>query len=165
MDGQFKRNENDATSVDIFVRELQMEPFNPILLYKRQGEVAEECPTLSKDTFLIAIQTEFQMELFRENSGKILCIDATYGTNATNAYRFKLITCLVQDKLGHGKINVAIASSLILWFYINFILLGQPVAWCISDQETTEVIQLFLSSIQKRSPQAKVSVLMTDDGK
>lgn len=41
---------------------------------------------------------------------------------------------------------------------------GQPVAWCISDQENTEVIELFLRSIQQRSPEAKVSVLMTDDG-
>ena len=38
------------------------------------------------------------------------------------------------------------------------------MAWCISDQETIEVIELFLGSIQSKSPEAKVSVLMTDDG-
>ncbi len=77
-----------------------MEPFNPVLLYKPKGEVVAEYPTLSKESFLLAIQTEFQMELFRENSRKIFCIDATHGTNA---YRFKLITCLVPDKFGNGK--------------------------------------------------------------
>lgn len=85
--------------MDIFVQELQMEPFNPILLYKPQGELMEEYPTLSKESFLLAIQTEFQVELFRENSSKILCIDATHGTNA---YRFKLITCLVPDRFDQG---------------------------------------------------------------
>ena len=100
VDRQIKRHENDATSVSILVQELRMEPFNPVLMYKPQGEVAPECPTLSKESFLLAIQTKFQMELFRENSNKFFCIDATHGTNA---YRFKLITCLVPDKFGHGK--------------------------------------------------------------
>ena len=44
------------------------------------------------------------------------------------------------------------------------LLAGQPVAWCISDQETTEVIELFLSTVQRKSPDAQVSVVMTDDG-
>lgn len=42
---------------------------------------------------------------------------------------------------------------------------GQPIAWCISDQETTEVVELFLHCVKKRSPHSIVSVLMTDDGK
>ena len=41
---------------------------------------------------------------------------------------------------------------------------GQPIAWCIADQETTEIVELFLQSIRKRSPMSAVSVLMTDDG-
>lgn len=82
-----------------------MEPYNPVLIYKPQGEVAAEYPTLSKESFVLAIQTEFQMELFRENSTKIFCIDATHGTNA---YRFKLITCLVPDKFGNGR-NVLVS--------------------------------------------------------
>ena len=83
-----------------------MEPFNPVLIYKPQGEVVAAYQTLSKEAFVLAIQTEFQMELFRENSTKIFCIDATHGTNA---YRFKLITCLVPDKFGHGK-NASVNS-------------------------------------------------------
>ena len=47
----------------------------------------------------------------------------------------------------------------------NLYLAGQPIAWCISDQEATEVIELFLQCINDRSPHSKVSVLMTDDGK
>ena len=99
QDNQVKRHENDATSVDMIVRELEMEPFNPVLVYKRQGMVMPEYPTLASDSFVLAIQTEFQMRLYRRYSSKILCIDATHGTNG---YRFKLITCIVVDEFSQG---------------------------------------------------------------
>ena len=79
------------------MRELQQEPFDPILIYKPQGIVMEEYPTITKDSFIIAVQTEFQVELYRKFSSKILYIDATH---STNAYRFKLITCIVPDDFG-----------------------------------------------------------------
>lgn len=44
-------------------------------------------------------------------------------------------------------------------------IIGQPVGWCISDRENTEVMQHFLQSLKDRSPNTVVSVLMTDDGK
>ena len=99
LERQIKRHENDATSVDIFVQELQHEPFIPVLLYKPQGNESEKYPSLRKDSFILAVQTEFQMKLYQEFSNKILCIDATH---STNAYRFKLITCLVQDEFNQG---------------------------------------------------------------
>ena len=34
QENQVKRHENDATSVDMIVQELEMEPFNPDLVYK-----------------------------------------------------------------------------------------------------------------------------------
>ncbi|XP_065920274.1 uncharacterized protein [Dysidea avara] len=40
---------------------------------------------------------------------------------------------------------------------------GYPVAWCISSQETTEVVQLLFQVIKDRSPNVKVRTLMTDD--
>ena len=84
------------------MRELQLqeEPFDPILIYKPQGMLLEEYPTLPKESFIIAVQTEFQVELYRKFSSKILCIDATH---STNAYRFKLITCVVPDEFGQGN--------------------------------------------------------------
>ena len=99
LDGQIKRHENDAMSVNILVQELQQEPFDPILIYKPQGMLKEEYPTLSRDSFILAVQTEFQVDLYRKFSNKILCIDATH---TTNAYRFKLITCMVPDEFGRG---------------------------------------------------------------
>ena len=37
---------------------------------------------------------------------------------------------------------------------------GQPVAWCLSDHESSEIIQAFLSSIKAKSPSTCVKVMM-----
>ena len=139
------------------MQELQSESFNPILFYKPQGCESELKPFLKKDSFLLAIQTEFQMDLYQQFSHKILCIDATH---STNAYRFKLITCLVQDDFSQGTYNRLYEGDKKILLYA-----GQPIAWCISDQETTEVVQIFFQCIKDRSPHSNVTVLMTDDGK
>ena len=99
LDRQVKRHENDALSVNILIGELRQEPFDPVLIYKPQGITMQEYPKLGKDSFLLAVQTEFQMHLYRKFSSKILCIDATH---CTNAYRFKLISCLVPDDFNQG---------------------------------------------------------------
>ena len=38
------------------------------------------------------------------------------------------------------------------------------VAWCIANSETSEVVEVFLSTMKVRSPMTPVRVLMTDDG-
>ena len=44
--------------------ELQQETFNPVLMYKAQGELDSSFPSLSSDSFVLALQTEFQLELY-----------------------------------------------------------------------------------------------------
>lgn len=101
LDRQIKRHENDATSVDIIVQELKEEQYNPVLIYKPQGTRLQEYPNLPEKSFVLVIQTEFQQLLYRSHCSKILCIDATH---KTNAYRFKLITCMVQDEFSQGNL-------------------------------------------------------------
>ena len=51
-----------------------------------------------------------------------------------------------------------------MYMYVHtyvYIHVGQPVAWCLSDHESSEIIQAFLSSI--KSPSTCVKVMMTDD--
>ena len=43
-------------------------------------------------------------------------------------------------------------------------LTGQLVAWCLSDHESSDIIERFLSSIKARSPLTSVTVMMIDDG-
>ena len=82
------------------VEELKGEPFNPILMYKPQGTKEPQYPMLPKESFVLALQTKFQIDLYQKHASTILCIDSTHGTNQ---YRFKLITCIVPDDRGKGN--------------------------------------------------------------
>ena len=153
------RHKEDAVSVNMFVSELQEESYNPILLYKQQHETDPNYPILSKESFVFAIQTEFQKNCFQQYASKIVCVDATHGTNA---YNFKLITVMVCDEFGQG--------TYVSWYRVYAkciipIIIGYPIAWCIADQENTDVVLLLFKSIKERSPSTMVNVLMSDDGK
>lgn len=93
------RHKDDATSVQLAVTTLQQEEYNPVLYYKPQHSEDQEFPQLSKDSFVLIIQTEFQKQLYQQFSHKIMCIDSTHGTNA---YKFKLVTLMVPDDFAAG---------------------------------------------------------------
>ena len=95
-----KRHEDDAASVSLIVSELREESFNPVLFFKPQGSKSLEHPILPEESFILAIQTKFQLELYEQYASTILCIDSSHGTNQ---YRFNLITIMVPDDLGKGE--------------------------------------------------------------
>ena len=76
-----KWHEDDATSVNVMVQELTEEPFNPVLIYKPQGMKETQYPMVPEDTFMLVLQTQFQIELYRQHASTILCIDSTHCTN------------------------------------------------------------------------------------
>ena len=49
--------------------------------------------------------------------------------------------------------------------YPQLVHTGQAVAWCISDQETAEVITVLFKHLKEKSPHMDITTLMTDDGK
>lgn len=114
-DSQIMRHQDDATSVSLVVAELQQEPFNPILVYKPQGILDNQYPSLPTESFTLIIRMEFQMQLYREYAHKILCIDSTH---CTNAYQFKLITCLVQDEFCSGNVRIIQKFNDCMFVYI-----------------------------------------------
>ena len=64
-------------------------------------------------------------------------------------------------------LNVNNAHFFVYMYVIHdgtFTSSGQPIAWCITNYETTQVVEVFLNQIKSRSPTATVTVLMTDDG-
>ena len=99
IDHTIMRHEDDALSVKMIVNECREEAFDPILLYKPQHSSIPYYATLPIDAFVLAIQTKWQKELYEEYSQSILCLDSTHGTNA---YQFKVITCIVPDDFGKG---------------------------------------------------------------
>ena len=94
------RHADDAISVDMLVKELRAESYNPVLLYKPQSITDNKLSSVSKDRFILALQTEFQRDLYHWYASTVICIDSTH---KTNAYDFKLVTLLVVDEYGEGN--------------------------------------------------------------
>ena len=113
-----QRHHDDATSAAAWVEEMRgMGDDNVVLYYKPQG--ADDNKTgLKREDFLIVLQTPVQAKMFKKFAeGKVVCVDATQGTNA---YEFKLITLLVvrvasrNRTLGTLKRNGVFAISVYL---------------------------------------------------
>lgn len=127
----------DADSVLYWVQEMQCEEFDPVLCFKRQGEKSDYNGVEEKD-FLLGFQTQFQKEMFEEHANKLICVDATHGTTA---YDFQLVTVLVVDDYNEGI----------------------PVAWLISNKETTDALKVFFSSLRERCGDIRTEIFMSDD--
>ena len=97
---QTSRCENDAISVDMIVHELEHESYNSVLLYKPQGVVDSKLPKIPQSGFLLAIQTQFQRDIYCQYAPTVICLDSTH---KTNIYDFKLVTLLVVDDYGEGE--------------------------------------------------------------
>ncbi len=131
-----EKHANDHSSVCAWVSELRsLVEFDPVLHFKQQGC---EDGKLGKEDFLLCLQTEFQLEMFKLFGHKVICVDATH---ATNMYEFLLITVLVIDEFGEGV----------------------PVAWAISNREDTNSLSIFLKQLRLRSGDLKPEYFMSDD--
>ena len=120
-----QRHHDDATSVAAWVEEMRgMGEGNVVLYYKPQG-TSDDKTGLQTDDFIIVLQTPVQAEMLKKIGGKVVCVDATQGTNA---YEFKLITLLVVDEYGEGF----------------------PVAWCIANREGRVLLIKFFTSIRTK---------------
>ena len=99
IDG-IERHANDYTSVQAWVEECKTLDYNPIVVFKQQGnEQNDDTDDLGQNDFLLVIQTEFQRDMMTNFGDNIICVDATY---RTNIYDFNLITVMVLDKYGKG---------------------------------------------------------------
>ena len=133
-----QRHHDDATSVAAWVEEMRgMGDDNVVLYYKPQG--ADDDKTgLKREDLLIVLQTPIQAEMFKRFAeGKVVCVDATHGTNA---HDFKLITLLVVDEYGEGF----------------------PVVWCSTNKEDRAVLIEFLSSVRTRCGMVQPLWFMSD---
>ena len=56
----------DAVSIDLLVKKLEEEDYNPILLYKPQGVADPTLSNVPQDQFKLALQTEFQRDTYQQ---------------------------------------------------------------------------------------------------
>ena len=95
-----RKHPNDMISVSSWVEEMEVLEYNPVLLFKQQGEMPfEACEGLKPQDFLLVLQTEFQKDMLCANVCKGVCIDTTY---KINDYEFNLITIMVLDDFQEG---------------------------------------------------------------
>ena len=115
------KHPNDLSSVCAWVEELRCHPYNPVVIFKPQGEASSQTSStaLTDDTFLLGMQTEYQCDAMRYHGTKVICMDSTDGTNV---YDFSLVTIIVVDSYGEGL----------------------PVAWALTNHEDTAVLVEFL---------------------
>ena len=76
--------------------------------------------------------------MFVKYAQKLVCVDATHGTNS---YDFQLVTVLVIDDYDEGI----------------------PVAWLISNKESADILRVFFKSIRERCGDPKAEIFTSDD--
>ena len=106
------------------------------VLQTTRPEIRFQC--VEEKDFLLALQTQFQKEMFEKHAQKLICVDATH---VTTAYDFQLVTVLVTDD------------------YKEVI----PVGWLISNKETTDALKIFFSSLQECCSEVQTETFMSDD--
>ena len=93
------KHQNDAISTRAWVKQMEKMQYNPILLFKCQGdEQSEGTDDLGKDDFALIIQTEFQRDALKKYGNNVILVDSTHGLTQ---YNFYLTTVMVIDE--HGK--------------------------------------------------------------
>ena len=122
----FQRHINDQDSVLAWITEWEKSAdTNPILFCKFQDEMVEGYD-LSKEDFVLIIQSPFQRHMLQKFGTKGICC-VFVCTHGTNAYDFLLTTCLVVDEYGEGF----------------------PAAWCLSDHEDFTTMCTFFREVKK----------------
>lgn len=132
------KHKNDLYSVDARIQELKELDYNPVLVYKRQGDQqGPEMDNVSDNDFVLCLQTEFQKDMLKKFGSAIICVDTTHGTNQ---YDFLLTTLLVVDEFGEGI----------------------PCAWMLSNREDVLMLMVFFQAIKDRVGEIKTDFFMSD---
>ena len=133
-----RKHPNDLISVSSIIEEMETLDYNPIVLFKQQGEHPSDlCKNLSKEDFVLVIQTEFQRDMLWKYGNDGVCIDATY---KINDYDFNLLTLMVLDDYQEGI----------------------PIAWALSNREDKTVLVHILQALKEKSGLIKASWFMSD---
>lgn len=95
---EIRLDENDAISIKVWATRLQQDGAGVIL--KDKVDAPPPGSGLSPETFIMCIQTKFQMDQFRLIGKNFISIDATH--NTTQYAGLQLFTLVARDDWGHG---------------------------------------------------------------
>ncbi|XP_049787755.1 uncharacterized protein LOC126191080 [Schistocerca cancellata] len=104
-------------------------------LYKKESEAREDFDSTHS---VIVLMTDYQKHLLQRFGQNTVCVDSTHCTNV-----HKL---LVTTLLAAGDFDS-----------------GMPVAFCVSNRETTSIMTSYFCAVKDRAGIIKMSVFMSDD--
>ncbi|GFX31431.1 c2H2-type domain-containing protein [Trichonephila clavipes] len=115
----------DAVSVDLQVKKMQRDSYNPVLIFKSLGSSLANNPLIKKKDFTLGIMTGAQLEFLELYGKNIIMMDSTHGTNQ---YGYLLTTIMVSGDNHEGL----------------------PTAVCYSNRVSSDVLEPFFEEIKKR---------------
>ncbi|KAF7372423.1 SWIM-type domain-containing protein [Mycena venus] len=127
---------DDGQSTILWVQRLRNK--GHLLAFKSKTDPVPPGSNLTHNLFLLAIQTDWQRQIFAKYGHKLVCIDATH--NVTMYENLNLTTLVVRDKWGHGV----------------------PVSWMLASNGTEETITYFLKVNRLQSPTTIPRRIMSD---
>ena len=118
-----------------------------LLFHKAKGEPCPEKPELSKEDFVLCIMSPKQSLSIHGYAEKGLCVEVTRGTNGND--ELCLITLMSYDLSKKNKLRTCD---------------DVPLAWCISNVDSSNVKQCFFSIIFANCGILETPFLMTNEG-
>ncbi|GFY41049.1 uncharacterized protein TNIN_293121 [Trichonephila inaurata madagascariensis] len=128
----------DAISVNLQVKKMQRNSYDPILVYKPVGSSLANNPLIKKQDFILCIMTEALLELLQIYGKNIIMMDSTHGTNQ---YGYLLTTVMVSDDNHEGL----------------------PVAICYFNRVCSNILEPFFEELRNRLTHLQPKVFMPDD--
>ncbi|XP_052126912.1 uncharacterized protein LOC113202560 [Frankliniella occidentalis] len=139
---KLRYSDDDATSLSHKVDKLVKERYNPVLMFKPWMEKTRYGPegteNLPDDLFVLAIQSEEQLNMMKEGCKTMLMMDDTHGLTQ---YGFKLLNLVVKDQFN----------------------LGYPVMHVISSRIDEPTLQFVFKALRDRWPDISINCCITDD--
>ncbi|KAK3928240.1 Zinc finger protein 511 [Frankliniella fusca] len=166
---KLRYSDDDATSLSHKVDSLLEEHYNPVLLFKPWMEKTKIGPegteNLPDDLFILAIQTEEQLNMMKEGCKTMLMMDDTHGLTQ---YGFRLLNLLVKDQfnLGYPRgLRLAARGPNPAPRERDGATrpLGYPVMHVISSRIDEATLQFAFKALRDRWPDISINCCITDD--
>lgn len=132
-----RRDQEDATSVHLWVEEMRSEEESCVLYYKPQGIADPKYKNLKDEDFMLLIMNQAQGDILKKFGQEVICLDSTHGTNK---YNFELTTILTIDDLHQGV----------------------PCAFFLSNRTEFQALEVLFSKVRDQVGQFKPAVFMSD---
>ncbi|XP_054287917.1 uncharacterized protein LOC129003643 [Macrosteles quadrilineatus] len=137
LNNESVKHNNDWTSVQAWVNEMNREGDSCVLFYKQQGNNCEQFKELNEEDFFLAIMNDAQGDMLKKFGHNVICIDATHGLNQ---YDFELVTLLTLDEMHQGF----------------------PCAFLFSNRTDEVALELFYRLVKNKVGEVQPSVFMSD---